>query len=352
MSIIGQLAFPSFERSPAHPELTLFDGSLFDLPQRARSDECIKFYKSIKIGGWSTCPAGYAVYTYFIEEEHFLVFPGLRVSGVSNISGKTVGLTIRTDRAHIENYVRCALDARAEAIENARRLIRRTIHEIRGLNSISVNAAQELDRHIQYGTDNHEQALVGNILATANILSAHLDVVSFIANPDAEWLAESIAVYRKFDKLVRCFRPRAARLGITLELIGQSHGLIRGPGMFEIVPFLALDNAVKYAPKGSRVEVLIEEDNGGVRTRVESIGPRLDDDEHERIFMPGFRGRNAELKTKEGDGEGLALLKDLVERLYKGKIEFHQDNGISNVDRIPHSQVVLRIDLPLLRYDE
>ena len=352
MPIVGQLAFPSFERSPAHPELTQFEGSLFDLPERARSEECVQFYRSIRTGGWSICPAGFAVYSHVVEENHLLILPGLRILGISTISGKTEGLTIRTEREYIENYVRCALTARAAAIENARRLIRRTIHEIRGLNSISVNAAQELDRHMHFGEDNHVQALVGNILATANILSAHLDVVSFIANPDAEWPQESIAVYRKFDKLVRCFRPRATRLGISLELRGQSHGSIRGPGIFEIVPFLALDNAVKYAPQGSAVRVLIEEGRGCVQTTVVSRGPRLDEDEHERIFLPGFRGRNAERKTREGDGEGLALLKDLVERLYKGKIEFRQDDELSYVNAIPHSRVALEIDLPLQRFDE
>ena len=307
----------------------------------------MEYYRTIRVEGWSVCPSGYAVYTRFVDDRYFLVFPGLRVTGISRISGKTKGLTIRTEAKKIENYVSSALASRFHATEEARRLIRKTIHEIRGLNAININSVQELESQVGSQLGNHANSLLGNIHAATNILSVHLDVVSFIANPDFEWPYEDIPVYRKFDKLLRCFRPQSAKKHLHVDLTGKSHGYIRGPGIFEIVPFLAIENAVKYSPIARNLTVHFSETDSAVLSEVRSVGPILVSNEEHRIFDPGFRGSNAQKVTKEGDGQGLALLKDLVERLYHGTISFHQGDVQFAHEDIPYARTILRIAFPL-----
>ena len=343
----AQFAFPTFDFFPRSNNLIEYSGSLFDLPRQARSDACKTFYREVRSNGWSVCPVGYAIYSRYVDDSHFLIAPGLRIQGLSRISGKTEGLTIRTSRQRIERYFDTALDARTQAIENARALLRKTIHELRGLNSININAVQELEHRIGLSLGNYVAALLGNIYATSSILSTHLDVVSFIENPDFLWPIESIPVYRKFDKLVRCFKPQSGRKNIDLDLQGQSHSHVHGPGIFEIIPFLALDNAIKYSPAGERVEVRVTENHMRILAEVRSLGPKLEMDEERQVFERGFRGSNAKQMTRVGDGEGLALLRDLVERLFRGRVFFAQERAHLTRGNVPFARTKLMMELPL-----
>lgn len=78
-----------------------------------------------------------------------------------------------------------------------------------------------------------------------------------------------------------------------------------------------IDNACRYA--AGRVEVSVERALGGVRYTVDDDGAGVSDDERERIFDPGVRGRQG-ARDGEGAGLGLALARRLA-RSAGGEIE-------------------------------
>jgi two-component system sensor histidine kinase KdpD len=79
-----------------------------------------------------------------------------------------------------------------------------------------------------------------------------------------------------------------------------------------------LDNAVKYSPPASSIQITAELRDGEIVTSVADHGPGIDDVEQDMIFEKFYRGRNQRM-TIQGTGMGLAIAKAIVE-LHGGKI--------------------------------
>ncbi|MDE2149055.1 MAG: HAMP domain-containing histidine kinase [Gammaproteobacteria bacterium] len=79
-----------------------------------------------------------------------------------------------------------------------------------------------------------------------------------------------------------------------------------------------LSNAVKFSPVGGEVALCLEREAGAAVLSVTDHGPGVAADEFDRLFMPFFRGRNAELV--EGQGLGLAIVARIA-RAHGGAVE-------------------------------
>ena len=84
------------------------------------------------------------------------------------------------------------------------------------------------------------------------------------------------------------------------------------PGMWEKIVLNLLSNALKYTHRG-RISVVLERDGGTAVLSVEDTGVGIDDDELARIFERFYRVREAQGRSHEGTGIGLALTRELVE---------------------------------------
>jgi two-component system sensor histidine kinase KdpD len=79
-----------------------------------------------------------------------------------------------------------------------------------------------------------------------------------------------------------------------------------------------LENAGRYSPPGTPIQITVELREGEVVTSVADHGPGIDDMERDMIFEKFYRGRN-QRTTVQGTGMGLAIAKAIVE-LHGGKI--------------------------------
>ncbi|HEX7081331.1 MAG TPA: ATP-binding protein [Gammaproteobacteria bacterium] len=79
-----------------------------------------------------------------------------------------------------------------------------------------------------------------------------------------------------------------------------------------------LDNAAKYSPQGSPIEVAVADDGDELRLTVTDCGPGIPEEDLERIFERFFRARVADHR-RAGAGLGLAICKGFVEAM-GGKI--------------------------------
>jgi len=73
-----------------------------------------------------------------------------------------------------------------------------------------------------------------------------------------------------------------------------------------------IDNAIKYAAAGKKIEVELRRDEGALVLDVRDFGPGIEEDEHEAIFERFYRARAVRLKPIRGSGIGLALVQHIA----------------------------------------
>jgi K+-sensing histidine kinase KdpD len=80
-----------------------------------------------------------------------------------------------------------------------------------------------------------------------------------------------------------------------------------------------LDNAVKYSPKESVINVQLKKENEQIKLYVIDEGNGIPDEEKKKVFNKFYRIGNQHTKGARGTGLGLYLTKKIAEK-YKGKI--------------------------------
>lgn len=100
-----------------------------------------------------------------------------------------------------------------------------------------------------------------------------------------------------------------------------------------------IDNACKYSPERSPIEISAEWIRDSVQVRVRDFGSSLPEDELERIFNKFFRGK--EHKGTTGTGLGLSICKGIIEA-HGGRIlaENNPDVGMTFTFTLPLPQKV------------
>jgi signal transduction histidine kinase len=106
--------------------------------------------------------------------------------------------------------------------------------------------------------------------------------------------------------------PLAMARGIELELFAHTPVSLRGDrtGLSVLVRNLA-DNALRYAPAGSRVELRVAEEGGVPTLVVDDAGPGIPPEDRERVFDRFYRRAGTD---EAGTGLGLAIVRSVAQR--------------------------------------
>lgn len=84
-----------------------------------------------------------------------------------------------------------------------------------------------------------------------------------------------------------------------------------------------ISNALKFTPRGGRVEIGVEKDDENVRFWVQDDGPGIDPVDESRIFERFYRGHGERV---EGSGLGLAIVKS-VAKAHGGRVWVESESG-------------------------
>ena len=96
-----------------------------------------------------------------------------------------------------------------------------------------------------------------------------------------------------------------------------------------------IDNALKFSPSGSTVNVTIEKEKKHVKVSVKDEGPGIAKEHQEKIFDRFYRVDSSRTQTK-GYGLGLPIVKSIVE-LHRGSITVHSTPGKGSVFSVSFS---------------
>ena len=106
---------------------------------------------------------------------------------------------------------------------------------------------------------------------------------------------------------------------------------------FTLAVLNLIDNAIKYAADGKKIEVSLKRDGDHAVLGVRDWGPGIDPEEHERIFERFYRAKDVRLKPIRGSGIGLALVQHIA----------RAHGGEASVSSEPGSGSTFRISLPI-----
>lgn len=237
-------------------------------------------------------------------------------------------------------------------------MLRDTMHEVREFNRIIKANSEMLTRLLRIdqertpltldaqNSDNARgQALA--ILQTAQMLSARLDLIDFETNPQV-FESEpkvSTSVYGKFDKARKMLNAKARDRGVRIRLDGSSMKKLDMYPVFDIVPFLLIENAVKYSPRGSDVTVTVTEHPREIEVRIESLGPLVPAEELPRLFEKGYRGKEATKLNEKGSGFGLHFAR-FASELNGAALAVRSGSEVCSYNGVRYSQFCAEVRVP------
>lgn len=116
-------------------------------------------------------------------------------------------------------------------------------------------------------------------------------------------------------------------------IVIQCHPLLLNRAISNII-----ENAIKYSPNNSTVEISMELVGENVQIGVKDQGPGIDPQLIEKIFQRFYRTDNSRSKKTGGSGLGLAIAKEIVD-LHRGQVEVKNvsEKGCKFIINLPKS---------------
>ena len=238
-----------------------------------------------------------------------------------------------------------------------------SMHELRYFNQRLKNLAESMTKQLnihQFGqgkplnvnADNADQirVMAEGMLDLSQLFRTRLDFIDVELNPDAIGQMEigSISIYGKFDKarkmLNSAARGRKVKIVIVTEEVIKRE--IEAYSIIDIMPYMLLDNAVKYSPERNEVNVEFQYYESCTEIKIESFGPWVSDEEIPKIIDKHYRGENA-LKSEKvvGRGLGLYFVKYICD-LHDITIRFSSDTPSVKVGGVPYSIFTVTLSIP------
>lgn len=105
---------------------------------------------------------------------------------------------------------------------------------------------------------------------------------------------------------------------VHLENTQNADGIFADSELIEVALRQLLENAAKYSPTGSEIEVLTSSDEAGALIEVKDHGPGIAESEQARIFEKYYRSPNTASRAA-GTGMGLTIVREIV-KAHEGRI--------------------------------
>lgn len=220
--------------------------------------------------------------------------------------------------------------ARATFLANMSHELRTPLNAIIGFSELlrSGAAATDSDKHREYLDD---------ILHSATHLLAIINQILDLARIDAGQVLVDETPFDAEGVIEECLRmvSRAAlERNISIENTVESAPSLMGDVRLVRQCLLnLLTNAIKYNRRGGRLRVAVDRRPAELAIVIADTGIGMRSNELARMTEPFVRGGNVYVRSEDGVGLGLALVKRYIE-LHGGKLQFESETGKGTVARL------------------
>jgi len=183
------------------------------------------------------------------------------------------------------------------------------------------------------------EALAGGIDRAARLVEQLLALAR--SEPGASTAVEDLDLAELARRAVADVVPFAASRETELKLEADAAVPVRGdrPALAALVRNLA-DNAVRYAPRGAKVELRVAREGEHAALRVDDSGPGIPPSERERVFDRFYRRA---VGDEPGSGLGLAIVREVAAH-HGGEVRLGESplGGLQVTVRLPVVGAVAR----------
>jgi len=159
----------------------------------------------------------------------------------------------------------------------------------------------------------------------------------------------SIDITGKFYKIFKAYEKfgLVKKKQLKFNFNSQKVPTVDTYEVFDFIPYILLENAVKYSPVGAEIDIDIKKSDSFIVVEIGSFGPALEADEKGKIFEKSFRGKVALEMGIKGQGLGLYHLKQAISDLGLGLISVYQERSEYplNMDGYPHSYTTFTLKI-------
>ena len=184
-----------------------------------------------------------------------------------------------------EGKIKCELTQTQENLERLQNkydhlhsVVEALMHESRRFSAEIASYSDELSRLAANSAGSQTKELAETIFYTAGLLSSRMAFSDFELNPQSlsKQLPVRTGIYKKFDKARYVLSKQARAKSVQIKFVGKSSIELDTLKAFELVPFVLLDNAIKYSPPSQEINISFNESNSNnLEVTLTSMGPTL-----------------------------------------------------------------------------
>jgi two-component system sensor histidine kinase KdpD len=255
--------------------------------------------------------------------------------------GSLIALSIERDHSMLQAH-EAQLQVQAEQLRNS--LLSSVSHDLRTPLATIAGTASGLLENVSQKDSDALQTIVDESRRLTRLVEnlldmARLDSGSVVLNQQWHVLEEIVGV--ALNSVKRDLKDHEVRV-----LIPNDFPLLKIDGfLMEQVLVNLLENASRYTPAGSEIEISAGVHDKWVEIRILDNGPGLPDGSAEKVFDKFFRGATVAPDGRRGVGLGLAICQAIVEA-HGGKITAanRAERGAEFVVSLPCTEPPPRIE--------
>ena len=191
-------------------------------------------------------------------------------------------------------------------------------HELRTpVSVIKANSETLLDGALENKKDAKifSKAILHNADRLSEMVTSLIDL-SRIEYGELKFVLEKILLNQIVESVVLAFKNKAKRKNIQVVFERQSDLTVNSDAKaIERVLNNLLDNAFKYSPENSIIQINLRKQGEVIRLAVIDQGEGVAEEDQDLVFKRFFRTASARANTQQGSGLGLAIVKNLVYNL-------------------------------------
>jgi len=304
-------------------------------------NKCSMYYEKImNIPGKHTCPYGFNSYVLKEKESHE-IFTSLKIK--DSYDRKKVKLKISKDDKSLEIsdeqlFEMIGLYQYIEKLElehdEANKFVKDVMHEIRNFNSKVITKSEQIRMKINkkgkkiISKLSDEIVLVENIFALSSLVEARFLAFDCTINPSSLTFGgrREVELHKKFYKAKTCCLDDAnnRKLNIKMSECGCRVSLYDS---FDLVPFLLLDNAIKYGKEDGLIQISCRKKGKKANISIFNEGSNIDEEDTKHIWERFYKVDKSRTQ-KVSTGLGLSIVKKIVSLHDEEIWACNKENGV------------------------